>query len=462
VVAPAFRLLSDERLAGLAAAGDRAAFGVIFDRHHQELFRYCVSLTRNPDDAADALQSTMLRALRALEGETRRIAVRPWLYRIAHNECMTVLRSRPQAGEAAETTASGSWDVEASAEARAQLDQLLGDIRQLPERQRGALVMRELGGLPYGEIAAALETSPAAAKQAIYDARRTLYELAKGRDMECDRVRRMLSDGDGRAVRARSIRAHLRACEDCRGFRSVTVARKSALASLVPGMPAGAAAQIMRTVVAGGASGAGGATAGLGGGGVVASLAAPLVVKSAAALVAAAAVGAGTMEVVGARSPEPPVRPKLTAPAPSSQPASHAGPSTRPAGAPASGPGSRGGPSTRPERGTKSRRSRGTDRGETQSRSAQPSGSAQGTTPSSSPSGTIAPAPSRILRPRQPRPGRGGGGSVTGVVPPAVGQVAPQVEDTVDGVRGTVDSTVGPVTERLPVDLPRLPKPRIR
>src|SRR4051794_9248778 len=80
------RLLSDERLARLAARGDRPAFAVIFDRYHQGLFGYCASILHDKDDAADAVQNTMLRAMRALEGDEREIAVRPWLYRIAHNE----------------------------------------------------------------------------------------------------------------------------------------------------------------------------------------------------------------------------------------------------------------------------------------------------------------------------------------------------------------------------------------
>src|SRR5688572_24933164 len=92
----ALRLLGDERLARLASGGDRAAFAVIFDRYHQRLFAYCTSILHDRDDAADAVQSTMLRAMRALEGEERDIAVRPWLYRIAHNESITLLR-RPAA-----------------------------------------------------------------------------------------------------------------------------------------------------------------------------------------------------------------------------------------------------------------------------------------------------------------------------------------------------------------------------
>src|SRR3954468_3828354 len=141
--APALRLMSDERLARLAAGGDRAAFGVVFDRYHQDLYRYCLSLLRNPEDAADALQSTMLRALRALEGETREIALRPWLYRIAHNESIDVLRRRPPYGEGAEELLSaGGSDVEAGAEARARLQQLLADPRELPDPQRRPLAVR--------------------------------------------------------------------------------------------------------------------------------------------------------------------------------------------------------------------------------------------------------------------------------------------------------------------------------
>src|SRR3954468_4323075 len=198
--APALRLMSDERLARLASDGDRAAFGVVFDRYHQDLYRYCLSLLRNPEDASDALQSTMLRALRALEGETREIALRPWLYRIAHNESIDLLRRRPpRSDDAAELSASLDGGVEAGAEARARLQQLLTDLRELPERQRGALVMRELAGLDHDQLGAAPAPPAAGAKHAVYEARQALFELARGREMDCKGVRLRLSDGDRRS-----------------------------------------------------------------------------------------------------------------------------------------------------------------------------------------------------------------------------------------------------------------------
>jgi DNA-directed RNA polymerase specialized sigma24 family protein len=92
--AVAFRLACDARLVRLAAAGSEGAMAAIFERHHQALHRYCHSIVGNSHDAADALQNTMVKALRALPGERRDIVLRPWLYRIAHNESISLLRAR--------------------------------------------------------------------------------------------------------------------------------------------------------------------------------------------------------------------------------------------------------------------------------------------------------------------------------------------------------------------------------
>src|SRR2546423_12703915 len=89
------RLLSDDRLARRAAEGDEEAFANLYRRHHQALYRYCRAILGNSEDAADALQNTMAAALRALPGEQRAIRVKPWLYRIAHNESISILRRRP-------------------------------------------------------------------------------------------------------------------------------------------------------------------------------------------------------------------------------------------------------------------------------------------------------------------------------------------------------------------------------
>src|SRR5258707_2659104 len=88
------RVLSDDRLTRRAAGGDEKAFGAIFDRYHQGLYRYCLAIVGDPQDAQDALQNTMVKVLRALPGEERKLELKPWLYRIAHNESVELLRRR--------------------------------------------------------------------------------------------------------------------------------------------------------------------------------------------------------------------------------------------------------------------------------------------------------------------------------------------------------------------------------
>lgn len=293
------RLLGDERLARRAVAGDRRAFEVIYARHHEAIYRFCRSLLGNPEDAADALQSTMVAALASLPGERRTIKLKPWLYRIAHNESVSLLRQRSevQVGEPPERTAPGA-DSELVERERIRL--LVADLRQLPDRQKGALVMRELAGSSYEEIAAMLATSPTAAKQCVYEARTALHELAEGRAMSCEAIRRTISERDGRRLRSRGLRAHLRACAECRNFQALLRARRSELKTLAPAPPAGVAASLLPGILGGGGSGAGTASGSLG---LVASATAKLggtsaAVKGAAAGTLAVIAGGGTVELI--------------------------------------------------------------------------------------------------------------------------------------------------------------------
>src|SRR5512142_2508170 len=89
-----FGLLGDERLVRLAAAGHERAFAIVYERHHQALYRYCRSILRNDADAQDALQSTFTAAFAALGRGSPDAPIRPWLFRIAHNEAVSALRRR--------------------------------------------------------------------------------------------------------------------------------------------------------------------------------------------------------------------------------------------------------------------------------------------------------------------------------------------------------------------------------
>src|SRR5260221_936359 len=172
--AGAARLLSDGRLTRRAIEGDQRAFSAIYRRYHQSLYRFCLAIVGDSQDAQDALQNTMLKVLRALPGERRQIELKPWLYRIAHNESIELLRRRRRTEQLdPEIVSHGSGPSE-EAELRERLGRLISDLDELPERQRGALIMRELAGLGFAQIAAPPGTSPAVARQTALQARVSL------------------------------------------------------------------------------------------------------------------------------------------------------------------------------------------------------------------------------------------------------------------------------------------------
>ena len=297
------RLLGDERLARLASAGDTAAFETIFERYHQELYRYCRAILSNHEEAQDALQSTMAAALRALPGERREIALRPWLYRVAHNEAITIARRRADAvlvHDSFDGMSAHGADLETAQ--RERLRELVADLRALPERQRGALVMRELNDLGYAEIGAAISTSEAAARQLVYEAREALRESKRGREMDCLSVREAISERDGRRLRGRALRAHLRNCDGCEDFRAAISIRSGDLQALAPAMPAVVAAGVLGTLLGGAGKGGTGALIGSAGGagGFGAAGVGAVALGKGSAMVAAVVVGAGALGATGA------------------------------------------------------------------------------------------------------------------------------------------------------------------
>ncbi len=248
-----FSLAGDERLATLAGAGSDRAFAVLYHRYHQRLYRYCRSTLRHDADAQDALQATFAGAYAALREGRRDAPLRPWLYRIAHNEAVSLLRRRQPQAELTEEAAGAGTSAEEQAIARERLATLVSDLQELPERQRGALVMRELGGLSHEEVALALGTSVGAAKQTVFEARRSLQEFAEGRAMTCDDVCRTISDGDRRALRGRRVSSHLRHCPACAAFAAAIPARRTDLKALAPPLGPAAAGGVLAAVLGRGA-----------------------------------------------------------------------------------------------------------------------------------------------------------------------------------------------------------------
>jgi RNA polymerase sigma factor (sigma-70 family) len=240
--------LADERLARAVANGDERAFATIYERYHQELYRYCYWIVRNCDDAYDALQSTLLRSLSALQRRQRDAPLRPWLFRIAHNEAISLIRRRDTTGTPIEVSDRSAPSAEERASERAHLALLVSDLRELPERQRSALLLRELSGLSHREIAVALEISMHTVKHAIADGRRSLAEQQEGRTMHCQSVRQSIAYHDKRVLRSLRVRAHLRDCPACAAIAASTCAREAHLRLLVPPLAPIAAAGLLAHV----------------------------------------------------------------------------------------------------------------------------------------------------------------------------------------------------------------------
>src|SRR5689334_13301173 len=229
-------LVRDERLARSVTDGDQAAFAELYERYQQPLLRYCRSILGGEADSQDAVQSAFVSALAALQRDSRNAPVRPWLYRIAHNEAMSVLRRRGARAKLHEqlehqSPVTADWSSD-----REQLELLIEDLWELPERQRRALVMRELSGLSHREIATGLGTSVSSAKQAIFEARRALTEFAEGREASCDEIRAAIDGQDPRTLRSRRVRAHLRECALCAALVAPDSPRPKRLGALVPAL----------------------------------------------------------------------------------------------------------------------------------------------------------------------------------------------------------------------------------
>jgi RNA polymerase sigma factor (sigma-70 family) len=307
------RLRSDEQLLALFRAGNDDAFAAIHDRYRARLFAYARQmLPGSGHDAEDVLQEVFVSAYRALRADDRRLVLRAWLYRVAHNRCIDLHRRAPAAmagGAELDKAASANGDPIASAEQRDTLRRLIADLRRLPDQQRSALLMRELSGMSYIELASALGTTVPAVKSLLVRARIGLAQAEQARATACTEIREELVLAHDRGIRpSANVRRHLNDCSACRSFRRRAASIDRALAALAPVAPAAAIVRMLGFGGGGGsaaASSAAAAGAGVAGGGVTAC---GLFVSGAAhavTMLAAAAIAIGGT-VTLAPSPSPP------------------------------------------------------------------------------------------------------------------------------------------------------------
>jgi RNA polymerase sigma factor (sigma-70 family) len=315
---PWLRLRSDEQLVGLFRSGSEEAFRVIHDRYRARLFAYARQmLAGSGPDAEDVMQDVFLRAYRALRVDERPVSLRAWLYKVAHNRCIDSLRRpTPAPADIFELSRTPVQDPLAEAERREDLQRLIADVRRLPDQQRSALLMREMVGMSYADLAAALETSVPAVKSLLVRARIGLVEAIEARDTDCADIRLDLAASYDRGVRTSGrARRHLRDCSHCTTYREQLRGVRHGFAAL---NPAGAAPGLLAKLLGLSGAGSGAAAGGAAGGTTVAvgGAAAVSVTKVAAIVCCAAVVSGGALELpkVVAHNHKPPPA-KSTAPA---------------------------------------------------------------------------------------------------------------------------------------------------
>lgn len=259
------------------------SFERLYRRHVRDVYGFSLGVLGNPTDAEDVTQTTFLNAYRALARGERVDNPRSWLLRIAQNVCRQRFRAaarRPQ-----EVELDAELQAAASDEAAPTAEEIRAALMHLAFNQRTVLVLREIEGRPYTEIAETMGLSVSAVETLLFRARRALREQleAGDRPLTCDAAELYVSRSlDGRLSRHErgQLRAHLRACPACATFARSHRAQSKALKHLgVVPLPAGIAGALGWS---------------LGGAGVA---------KAAAVVLSVAAIGTGVAVGSGAVPP---------------------------------------------------------------------------------------------------------------------------------------------------------------
>ncbi len=311
-----------------------AALDELYREHVGDVYRYTYAVLGNHADAEDVTQTTFVNALRALERGERPDDASRWLLVIAHN----VVRQRWRQAATRPTLVELEHDVPARMaddEEPYQLEELVRALQRIPQAQREALVMRELEGRSYREIATVLGLSTSALETLLFRARRSLADELEN-VVTCQNAELAISKRlDSRLSRKerRRLDEHLAECPECsrlaavesrqrRAFKGLALLPLPIGLALFKGAPSAAAASLPTIglaagtgttgtgaagATAGGASAAGGATASATGGAALGgSLVGGVAVKVAAvAVLATVATGVGYKGVEAVRSSPP-------------------------------------------------------------------------------------------------------------------------------------------------------------
>ena len=418
----------------IASPDAEGRFETVYRTHVRDVYGFSLGMLGNADDAEDVTQTTFLNAYRALQRGEEVRNLRAWLLAIAHNVCRQRFRTaarRPREVELDPEAVEAFVDEDAPSAA-----EIREAMRQLSFNQRTVLVLREIEGLSYEEIAQAMGISLSAVETLLFRARRALREQleAAENDLGCHAVERLISlQLDGKLSRQDKglLRAHLRRCADCARFARSQRARKRVMPSLV-------AVPLPESLTGFFGAGAGG------GGSVIAT-------KAAAFAVSAALVGTGALVQMGVIHPvkksDPHAAPVAAAPVAATMwtPAA----SVRRIFAPTEEAVPAAAAKPRPVEATKKAQKKAA------TKATKPSGGTGGATsaatPAAAPQPSVASAPSPA--PSSAPLSSAGAGSVGAVALPPPPPAAATVDDVVKGAQDKVP----PPAVSLPVAPPSLP-----
>ncbi len=254
---------SDERLLAAARAGDRAALETLLERHQEQVYRFGMKMCRDPEDAKDVLQDTLLAMARSVRDFRGASSISTWLYTIARSFC---IKKRRRSKFAPDEERSLDTDVKAEAKHLAapavDADEALAGkeveraleqaIAALDPMYREVLLLRDVEGLTAPEVAEVLGVTPQAVKSRLHRARLSVREQVApilGIDLDapaapgiCPDVLTMFSqhlEDEISADLCAEMELHLETCGRCRGAcdslkRTLALCRTSGPAVEVP------------------------------------------------------------------------------------------------------------------------------------------------------------------------------------------------------------------------------------
>ena len=197
--------MTDEFTLRRAQKGDARAFEMLVTPHEQMLWRVCWHYTHHQEDAADCLQEAMLKAWKAIKTYRGDCSLSSWLYRIASTVCLDFLRKQKRlpptesADEMAEDEGFAPVDDSPTPDEavirQESADNIRAAIDALPAEMRTVIILYALQGMPYEEIAAAMQTSVGTVKSRLNRARQKIAKFLEDGNNSADSSSKITKGG---------------------------------------------------------------------------------------------------------------------------------------------------------------------------------------------------------------------------------------------------------------------------